>query len=118
MAAVFIPCRIERGVYDEYPEAASLSPDGSTLATRDDKFLYFWDAATGKMLRKIKYLPDACGSRSPTNWLTFTPDGKQIATALMGTAVHLIDVATGKVRWTIDTGAAALACCPSPPTAS
>src|SRR5262249_35248426 len=30
-------------------EAVGLSPDGKTLAARDDAFLYFWDAATGKV---------------------------------------------------------------------
>ena len=57
----------ERGSYNEYPEAVSLSPDGKTLATRDDKFLSFWDAATGKELRKVKYLPDAGGGARPPN---------------------------------------------------
>ena len=91
-----------------------LSPDGKTLATRDDKFLCFRDAATGKELRKLKYLSDAGGGRSPTEWLTFTPDGKQVAVTLMGHAVHLIDVATGKVIRTFDMPAAASACVFSP----
>ncbi len=104
----------EHGAYAEYPEAASLSPDGKTLATRDDRFLYFWEAATGKALRKVKYLPDAGGGRSPTDWLTFTPDGKQVATAMMGTAVHLIDVETGTAQRTFDKGAAVRACVFSP----
>jgi WD40 repeat protein len=104
----------ERGSYTEYPEAASLSPDGTTVATRDDKFLHLWDAATGKELRKVKYLPDASGRRSPTEWLTFTPDGKLIATAMMGTAVHLIDVETGAVKRTFDKGAPVRACVFSP----
>jgi hypothetical protein len=92
-----LPQEYQRGI-----EAVGLSPDGKTLATRDDKFLYFWDAATGKELRKVKYVPGGDGSRSPTDWLTFAPDGKQIATAMMGTAVHLIDVETGMVQWTIE----------------
>src|SRR5262245_49775002 len=50
-------------------EAVGLSPDGKTLATKDDKFLSFRDAATGKELRKVKYLPDSGGGRSVTNWL-------------------------------------------------
>jgi RNA polymerase sigma factor (sigma-70 family) len=100
----------ERGSYDEYPEAVSLSPEGKTLATRDGKFLYFWDAVTGKALRKVKFFPDSGGSRSPTDWLTFTPDGKQVAVTLMGTAVHLIDVETGKLNRTFDMPAAARAC--------
>src|SRR5207249_2667086 len=95
---------------EAYTEAVSLSPDGKTLAVKDNKFLCFRDAATGKELRKLKYLPDAGGGRSPTNWMTFTPDGKQIAATLMGSAVHLIDVETGEVKKTFDRGAAVGAC--------
>jgi RNA polymerase sigma factor (sigma-70 family) len=95
-------------------EAVGLSPDGKTLATRDDRFLYFWDAATGKELRKLKYLPDAGGSRAVTDWLTFTPDGKQVAATLMGDAIQLIDVEAGTVTRTFAPGAAASACVFSP----
>jgi RNA polymerase sigma factor (sigma-70 family) len=104
----------ERGAYNEYPEAASLSPNGKTLATRDGKCLRFFDAATGDELRKVKFMTDAGGSRSPTEWLTFTPDGKQVAVTLLGTAVQLIDVETGKARRTFDMPAAARACVFSP----
>jgi RNA polymerase sigma factor (sigma-70 family) len=97
----------ERG---SYTEAVGLSPDGKTLAVKDDKFLYFRDAATGKELRKLKYLSDAGGGRSITNWMTFTPDGKQVAATLMGSAINLIDVETGAVKRTLDRGAAAGAC--------
>jgi RNA polymerase sigma factor (sigma-70 family) len=102
----------ERGAYDEYPEAASLSPDGKTLAIRDNRFLYFRDAATGKELRRIKYPPG--GSRSPTEWLTFTPDGEHLAATMTGTAILLIEVKTGAVLRTFDLSAAACACVFSP----
>src|SRR5262249_14251671 len=100
-----LPHQYERG-----SEAVALSPDGKTLAAKDDKFLYFLDAASGKELRKIKYLPDSGGGRSVTDWMTFTPDGKQIAATLMGHAIQLIDVDTGKVTRTFTPGAAASAC--------
>jgi len=96
--------------FGAYTEAVSLSPDGKTLAVKDDKFLYFHDAATGKELRKVKYLPDSGGGRSMPNWMTFTPDGKQIAATLMGTAMHLIDVETGESKKTFDTGEAVGTC--------
>ncbi|HZY88468.1 MAG TPA: sigma-70 family RNA polymerase sigma factor [Gemmataceae bacterium] len=95
-------------------EAVGLSPDGKTLATKDDTFLYFRDAATGKELRKIKYLPASGGSRAVTDWLTFTPDGQQLAATLMGDAVHLIDVGTGEVTRTFEHGWATSACAFSP----
>ena len=97
-----------------YTEAVGLSPDGTTLATKDDKFLYLRDAATGNELRKLKYLSDSGGGRSITDWLTFTPDGKQVAVTLMGEAVQLIDVGNGEVTRTFAPGAAASACVFSP----
>ena len=97
-------------------EAVGLSPDGKTLAIKDDEFLYFRDAATGKELRKLKYLSDSGGGRSITDWMTFTPDGKQVAATLMGDAIQLIDVETGKVIRTFSPpgGGAASACVFSP----
>jgi len=95
-------------------EAVGLSPDGKTLAIKDDKFLYFRDAATGKELCSLMYLSDSGGGRSGTDWLTFTPDGKQAAVTLMGDATQLIDVETAKVTRTFATGGAASACVFSP----
>jgi RNA polymerase sigma factor (sigma-70 family) len=93
-------------------EAVGLSPDGKTLAGKDEAFLYFWDAG-GKELRKLNYAASG-NSRSITNWIRFTPDGKQVAVTLMGTAVQLLDVASGEVKRTFDLPAAARACVFSP----
>jgi RNA polymerase sigma factor (sigma-70 family) len=101
----------ERG---PYTEAVGLSPDGKTLATKDDKDLCLRDAATGKELRKIRYLPASGGGRPVTDWLMFTPDGKQIAATLIGDAVCLIDVETGAVTRTFAHAAAVSACVFSP----
>jgi RNA polymerase sigma factor (sigma-70 family) len=96
-------------------EAVGMSPDGKILATRDEVFLHFRDAATGKELRKLNYLPESGGvSRSITEWLTFTPDSKQIAATLLGDAVQLIDVETLKVVRKFEFGGAATACVFSP----
>lgn len=94
-------------------EAVGLSPDGKILATRDDEYLCFRDAVTGKNIRKFKYMPDSGGGRSVTDWLTFTPDGKQIATILVGNAICLFDVETGKETRTFENGPFA-ACAFSP----
>jgi WD40 repeat protein len=94
-------------------EAVGLSPDGKILATKDDNGVCLRDALTGKEIRLIPYWPES-GGRSVTDWLTFTPDGKQIAATLMGDAVRLIDVGTGKVTRTFARGWAASACVFSP----
>jgi RNA polymerase sigma factor (sigma-70 family) len=95
-------------------EAVGLSPDGKTLAIKDSKFLSFHDAATGKERSKIAYLLPSGGGRSITSWLTFTPDGKQLAATLMGSSIQLIDVATGDIKRTFDREQAAAACVFSP----
>ena len=95
-------------------EAVGLSPDGKTLAAKDGMFLVFRDAASGKELRKLNYMAAGGGGRSGTNWLTFTPDGKQIAATLMEHDVQLIDVETAQVVRKFSPEAAATACVFSP----
>jgi WD40 repeat protein len=96
-------------------EAVGLSPDGKTLAAKDDKFLYFWDAATGNELRRLNIdLSATAGGRSPTDWITFSPDGRQVAVSLTGSVVQLIDVATCQVTRTFARGAPVRTCAFSP----
>ncbi len=90
-------------------EAVAVSPDGKILATKDSKFLTFHDAATGKELRKLNFTSNKGGSRSLTDWMTFSPDGKTLAVTLMDHAVQLVDVETAKVARTVELGAAASA---------
>src|SRR5262249_55416768 len=96
-----------------YTEAVALSPDGKTLATLQYTGLYLRDAATGKELRKIA-CPAAGGGRTITGWLTFTPDGKQVAATFSENVIHLFDVGTGDVTRTFTPGAAVCACVFSP----
>lgn len=95
-------------------EAVAVSPDGRLLAVKDDGFLTVHDAATGNELRKLDYRKAEGGSRSVTDWMTFTPDGRHVAVNLMGSAVQLVDVATCRVVRTFERDAAATACVFSP----
>ncbi len=65
------------------------SPDGSQLVTASwDGSVRFWDIASGKVLRNIKYL-------SSTYSLSFSPDGSQLAIGLLRGNVVLLEAATG-----------------------
>jgi WD40 repeat protein len=67
----------------------AFSPDGRTLANRDEGALRFWDVATGKEIRRIE------GTNAHAAYMAFSPNGKTLATVARQT-IHLWDVATGK----------------------
>jgi RNA polymerase sigma factor (sigma-70 family) len=78
-----------------------LSPDGKTVAayvdarTRRDVLL--WDVATGKEGPRMEF-------RWGLEQLAFSPDGKTLAAASLGSPVPLWDVATGKQLRTLRAG--------------
>src|SRR5262249_41993753 len=77
-------------------KAGVFSPNGRTLVTSEYEDLYVRDAATGKVLRKIKGPHTDSGSSRSWGLINFTPDGKAIVTVSQGKFIHLIDFETGK----------------------
>ncbi len=86
------------------PGAVAWSPDGKLLATADTLNLriVIWDYATAKPLHTIK--KSYFGGSGP-NALSFTPDGRYVATSAVApkgrhnrASLSLIDVTTGEVR--------------------
>lgn len=75
-------------------EALAISPDNRRLVIKQNLHLTVCDSRTGKSLRGID-LPKSV-SRPTTDALTFTPDGRSIATISRNDVVHLIDFASGK----------------------
>jgi WD40 repeat protein len=69
----------------------AFSPDGHTLISALDT-VRFWDAATGRLLRKSKEL------EGMTLSLAFSPDGKTLATGGGNQTVSLWEVATARER--------------------
>ncbi len=68
--------------------ALDLSPDGSTVASTDGTTICFWNAKTGKEIRRLDTLGVSC--------LAFSPDGRFLVSGCWLQNVQLWDVATGK----------------------
>jgi RNA polymerase sigma factor (sigma-70 family) len=75
--------------HDGDVDAFALSPDGKTLATAGRSTIVLWDAATGKERSRI-------ASPAVVRSLTFTPDGKSLASGADDNTIRLWDGATGK----------------------
>ncbi len=68
--------------------------DGKVIASAShDRTICFWDAATGKLLRRLE------GHRHAVFALALSPDGKRVATAESDGSVWLWDTANGKLLW-------------------
>jgi WD40 repeat protein len=85
--------------HTDYVTGVAFSLDGKTIATSSgsfDRTLRLWDAATGK----LRIEPIKVGSEGIWD-LTYSPDGKTLALALLDGVVSLRDAATGKQHATL-----------------
>ena len=86
--------------------SVSFSPDGKTLANGHDsgywkEDIHLWDVATGTFLRALE-IPGPDYSYFDVNSVSFSPNGKILASASDDGPVHLWDVATGTLRHTFE----------------
>src|SRR5262249_43346981 len=71
----------------------AISRDTKQVVTHDYSVIRLWDAATGKLLRKI---PDAQEHGGSMNYFALTPDGMILATISTDHTIRCSDTATGK----------------------
>jgi WD40 repeat protein len=77
------------------------APAGPGVAALNRGYsLTFWDASTGKELRQI---PLADASTILTTALAISPDGRTLAATVAGQSIHIVELATGKVREELST---------------
>jgi RNA polymerase sigma factor (sigma-70 family) len=83
-----------------FVEGVTVSADGKTIAVKRQFSVYLHDAATGQQTARIEY-PSA-NPYSGIDLLAFSPDGKRVVVAAAeGKALHVIDLAKGKVVHTL-----------------
>jgi WD40 repeat protein len=71
---------------------AALSPDGRILATHDRTTIHLHEATTGKKLPQWVGVP----ADGLDTFLTFSPDGKVLASVTINSGIRLWDVSTAK----------------------
>jgi hypothetical protein len=75
----------------------AFSPDGKLLATAGGGAVSLWDAATGKLVRRLRE-----PTRADAAYLAFRRDGRFLVTGHPGLGVRVWEVATGRVTSHID----------------
>jgi WD40 repeat protein/tRNA A-37 threonylcarbamoyl transferase component Bud32 len=82
---------------DRVVRAASLSRDGSQLATGDEGRLELFDVATGASIRSADLAAAGAGGHRPM-YLVYSPDGRHIVAPMMAGDSLLWNLETGAVR--------------------
>jgi WD40 repeat protein len=78
----------------------AFSPDGKTLAGADGSTLRLWDRETRKLKLQVESsFPASDTFPAPVRSITFSPSGKMLAIASYDNTFNLLDVETGKPKY-------------------
>lgn len=92
-----------RGIHLPFSQRpAAFAPSGRTLATSSGFSVKIWDARTGQFRFKLKGLPN---DYSQLTSLSYSPDGKQIATAWTDGWIRVHDTDPGSTRKPVEIAA-------------
>ena len=83
----------------EYLVSAAFSPDGKVFASgwpHEDISLRLWDVRTGDLLRVIS------SDEEYVQAVAFSPDGRSVYTGSLHSGIHVWDVHTGELLYTLD----------------
>ena len=78
----------------------AFSRDGSILASYNRDGVKLWDVTTGELLKQLQWDMSPINILPLANRLSFSPDGKTLATGGWDTTVRLWDVSTGNIKKT------------------
>ncbi|HKB35886.1 MAG TPA: serine/threonine-protein kinase [Gemmataceae bacterium] len=78
-------------------QSLAYAPDGKRLAVAAESFLFLCDPTGNAPPVKLRPVKEGV-----YYYLAYAPDGRTLAVAGRGSAIHLLDVATGKVRTTLE----------------
>jgi hypothetical protein len=93
------PIGVAPGAHEPDPRAIAVRPDGIEIAVAAGPRLVFYDAATGRLRRKLE------GPGGTIRAMAWSPDGRSLLLAASGdTTVRLVDSADGRVVRTIAAG--------------
>ena len=79
----------------------AFSPDGSILASSDQDSVQLWDVATGELLKQLQGYVSPVYILPVANILSFSPDGKTLASGNWDRTIRLWDVSTGNEKKTL-----------------